>query len=255
MTWDVFSDFVEMSAISLSNAVDLNHREEREKRYLQIVKKYNKEELLKFPELLGMLVGKMEEGPADYLGQLFHDLELHNKYKGQFFTPYPLCKMMAKIIITSPDKIIEEKGFITASEPCCGSGAMIIALADVMREGGINYQQQLHVTAVDLDTRCVHMTYLQLSLMHIPAIIVHGNTLSLEEFAHWYTPAHILDLWNFKLKRGYLIGREPSHEKPSKNKAIEQTAATESHEPAPTIAQPADIQLDLFGNQITQEVA
>jgi hypothetical protein len=45
------------------------------------------------------------------------------------------------------------------------------------------------------------MTYLQLSLLHVPAIVVHGNSLSLEEFGHWYTPAHILDGWNWKLKR------------------------------------------------------
>src|SRR5579863_8704513 len=51
-----------------------------------------------------------------------------------------------------------------------------------------HYQKHLHVTAVDVDPKCVHMTYLQLSLLHVPAIVVHGNSLSLEEFGHWYTP-------------------------------------------------------------------
>ena len=78
---------------------------------------------------------------------------------------------------------------------------MVIALAHAMKDLGINYQQHLHVTAVDVDAKCVHMAYLQLALLHIPAVIVHGNSLSLEEHAHWYTPAHILDGWRLKLAR------------------------------------------------------
>ena len=77
---------------------------------------------------------------------------------------------------------------------------MVIALAHEIRELGINYQKHLHVTAVDVDPKCVHMTYLQLSLLHVPAIVVHGNSLSLEEFGHWYTPAHIMDGWDWKLR-------------------------------------------------------
>jgi hypothetical protein len=47
------------------------------------------------------------------------------------------------------------------------------------------------------------MAYAQLTLMHIPAVVVHGNTLSLEESDHWYTPAHILGGWNWKLRRRF----------------------------------------------------
>ena len=61
--------------------------------------------------------------------------------------------------------------------------------------------EHLHVTAIDVDAKCVHMAYLQFSLLHIPAVIVHGNALSLEEWGHWYTPAHIMDGWTHRLKR------------------------------------------------------
>jgi hypothetical protein len=57
------------------------------------------------------------------------------------------------------------------------------------------------VTAVDVDPKCVHMSYLQFSFLHIPAVIVHGNSLTLEEFDRWYTPAHILHGWDWKLRR------------------------------------------------------
>ena len=36
---------------------------------------------------------------------------------------------------------------------------MVIALAQELREQGINYQQCLHVTAIDIDLLAVHMAY------------------------------------------------------------------------------------------------
>jgi hypothetical protein len=79
---------------------------------------------------------------------------------------------------------------------------MIIALAEWMfKHAGCNPQQRLHVTAIDIDPLCVHMCYVQLSLLHIPAIVIHGNTLSGDVWSHWYTPAHVLHFWNAKLRR------------------------------------------------------
>jgi len=202
--WQVFADFVEMGAISISNAVDIGPREKREARYMEVIKRYKPDELAKFPEMLAHLTMALEEETADVLGRTFHDLELHNKWAGQYFSPYPLCRMMAKMTIADRadlEERITERGFVTAQEPAAGSGAMVIALAHEMREADINYQQHLHVTAVDVDQKCVHMAYLQFSLLHIPALIIHGNSLSLEEFGHWYTPAHILHGWDWKLRR------------------------------------------------------
>ena len=44
-TWKVFEDFLAISSISVSNAVDKEPWEEREKEYLSIVSRYSKEEL------------------------------------------------------------------------------------------------------------------------------------------------------------------------------------------------------------------
>jgi hypothetical protein len=202
--WQIFADFVEMAAISVSNAVDWVRREKREERYLQVVKRYKPDELARFPEMLASLTMALEHETTDVLGRTFHDLELHNKWSGQYFSPYPICQMMTKMTIADCSDLearISERGFVTAQEPAAGSGAMIIALAHEMREAGINYQQHLHATAVDVDPKCVHMSYLQFALLHIPAVVVHGNSLSLEEFDHWYTPAHVLGGWSWKLKR------------------------------------------------------
>jgi hypothetical protein len=202
--WQVFADFAEAAAISLSNAVDWAQRDQREERYMALIKRYKPDELAVFPKMMAELTLALEEESSDVLGRTFHDLELHNKWSGQFFSPYPLCQMMAKMTLGDEEDVrarIAARGFVRAQEPCCGSGAMVIALAQGMKDLGINYQQHLHVTAVDVDPKCVHMAYVQFALLHIPAVIVHGNTLSLEEFGRWYTPAHIMDGWTWKLRR------------------------------------------------------
>lgn len=60
-TWKVFSDFCEMSAISISNTVDKTHYDERENRYLEIVKQYDKKEIELFPIMFDNLVSALDE--------------------------------------------------------------------------------------------------------------------------------------------------------------------------------------------------
>lgn len=203
-THRLFSDCMETAAIAISNAVDLRQRDAREARYMEIVGRYDRETVEMFPRVLAELTLALEEERRDVLGLVFGELGVINTVRGQFFTPYPVCRAMAAMTLGGNDdakKLIEEKGFISAMEPACGAGAMVIALADALHAQGINYQQYLHVTAVDIDPRAVHMAYLQFSLLHIPAHVVVGNSLSLETRENWYTPAHILGGWNAKLAK------------------------------------------------------
>lgn len=200
-TWQVFQDFVAISAISIRNAVDKTEFEKYEAEYLNIVKRYDRSEIDEFPRMLGELVLALEDNMTDILGVIFSKLGLGNKWKGQFFTPDHVCQLMAAISFSDQiEAQITDKGFITLSEPAVGGGAMVIASARHMKAQGVNYQQHLHVTAVDVDIRSVHMAYIQFSLLHIPATIIHGNTLLLEEWSHWQTPAHILGNWDWKLR-------------------------------------------------------
>src|SRR5206468_2986523 len=142
-------------------------------------------------------------GYDDVLGKTFMELELANKDAGQFFTPYSLCQAMARMSVDDGIKsAIEQRGFVTVSDPACGGAATLIAFCEAVREAGLNPQTQVHVTAQDVDIRCVHMAYVQLSLLNIPAVVVCGNSLTLEERSRWYTPAHILGGWNWRLRAG-----------------------------------------------------
>lgn len=237
--WEVFSDFVEMSALAMSNSIDKAQFAEREARYMQIIGRYEPDEQKRFPQILGELVCAMEYGPDDVMGRVFAELEQGNSARGQFFTPYSVCQMMAQLQVGDGADVrrrIEERGFVTVSEPACGAGAMVIAMAEAMQAQKINYQQHMHVTAIDIDSRAVHMAYLQFSLLHIPALIVLGNALTLEERQHWYTPAHFMGLWQQKLKRGYALGS-----------GMDEAEPETIPEPAPALIRPvADIQLELF---------
>jgi len=207
--WNVFSDFVELGALAIANSCadkKTTEWETREKQYLEIIGKYRPEEQKLFAEMFADLVFALEyeltwsNAPVDILGALFHGLELHNKYKGQFFTPQHVCDMMGAIALGDSGDQINEKGYITLNEPCCGSGAMCLGFAKAMLDAEMNYCQQLVVLATDIDLKCVHMAYLQLSLYGIPAVVIHGNTLTLEEWSHWFTPIYIMYGWHKKVK-------------------------------------------------------
>ena len=162
--WRVFSDFCELVAITISNSVDKKQWQEREERYLTIVKQYEKEEVYLFASMFGDLVMTLQTHSEnrrfeDVLGKVFHELELHNKWKGQYFTPSPVCDVMAQITLQDCEEIIKETG-------------------------------------MDIDSKCVHMAYIQLSLYGIPAVVVHGDTLSLKTWSTWITPIYLLN--NFK---------------------------------------------------------
>ncbi|HHH9441341.1 TPA: N-6 DNA methylase [Pseudomonas aeruginosa] len=205
---DVFLDFCQMGAIAISNAADLLHRESREQEYLRLIRKYKPAHHGIFSTLLGELQLALEKAPCDILGQLFMELGASTAQTGQFFTPVSITDVLGGLALGNGNQVremIEDKGFFTVSEPASGSGAMIISLALQLQELGINYQQHMHATLVDIDSRAVHMAYLQLSLLHIPAIVVHGNSLTLQEHSRWRTPAHVMGLFETKLRRGFSL--------------------------------------------------
>ena len=200
--YTVFKDFCELAALSFSNAVDRAQFEIRKARYLQIVKGYKVDEVARFPKMLACLTLSLSERMKDCLGQLFMALELGNSRAGQFFTPYEISLLMAKMLSGDAGQLCKARGFVCVMEPAVGAGGMVIATAQAFADKGINYQQAMHATCIDIDATAVHMAYVQLTLLHIPAIVVHGNALSMEQWGYWLTPAHVLGFWNAKLKRG-----------------------------------------------------
>ncbi|MAL02630.1 MAG: restriction endonuclease subunit M [Alcaligenaceae bacterium] len=192
----VFADFVECAAIDLSNI--LSFSEERAERFKRVMVSYSGEERSLFPKMLGHLVMALEDRLGDVLGEVYMELGLANEARGQFFTPYSVCLLMAKLN-SDPAAQVSQRGFVTANDPACGAGATLIAFADHMRSEGMNFQKQLHVVATDVDIQAVHMCYLQLSVIGVPAIVIHGNSLTLKEHGKWHTPFHHIGFWESRL--------------------------------------------------------
>lgn len=200
-TWNIFNDFVTMSAISIRNSIKHPRFDEMEEKYMAIATKYNEKELDMFSQMLSELILGLEKEQADILGILFMELNVSNKWQGQFFTPMSISNLCGAMTVEGTGKAIKEDGYITLDEPACGGGAMIIGFANAMRDKGYNYQNQLVVNARDLDVKSVYMCYIQLSLLGIAANIQHGNTITLDIFDEWKTPFFILNRWDRRLIR------------------------------------------------------
>ena len=205
----VFRDCMEAMAIAVSNSVDRGQFEAREARYMQIVGKYAKEELEVFVRVLAEITMELEAGMDDVMGSVFGELGLGNAAVGQFFTPFEVSRLMARMTVgdgSAAKELIEQHGFVSVLEPAVGAGGMVIAMAEALSEAGISYQHHMHVTAVDVDPRAVHMAYVQFSLLHIPAVVVVGNSITLEQRERWYTPAHVLGGWEHRRReRGEVV--------------------------------------------------
>lgn len=178
--YEVFTDFIRAAALSISNVSDVRHGEvweERERMYIDTLRKYPEEERNLFPEMLNLLIYALDDQIEDVLGSVYMEAEMGSKFAGQFFTPFHLSELSAKLAIEEKCEHFDGH-VITLTEPSCGGGGLIIAAVKVMLDKGINPQKYLRVLAQDLDWKGVYMCYLQLSLLGIKATVVQGDTLS-----------------------------------------------------------------------------
>lgn len=154
--YNVFRDFLTLASCTISNGVDKKQWREREEMYLQTIQKYERDEANLFAQILALTVLGLEDRLGDFIGELYMELEISNKDSGQFFTPYDTSRLIAQLAVRDIGKHIEKQGFVTLNEPAVGSGGMIIAFAEAMREAGYNYQTQnvLHPAFVGWHRRC-----------------------------------------------------------------------------------------------------
>lgn len=189
-----FEDVVKCCAYAIANRFDMN--QDREKEFMRITKKYNKEEQMLFPKILAALVLEYRKAdePIDILGDIYENLGLIKKGAAQFFTPIGICKLMAKVTMNKEqdEKTIAEKGYIDVLDPACGSGRNLYASYSELLDSGID-KNNILLIGDDIDLTCCCMTYIQLSLMNANAVVHHQNTLTLNVYDTFYTPSYILN--------------------------------------------------------------
>jgi len=138
----------------------------------------------KYAEAMGILSWYLTHNHSDFLGPILEHTEMQNKYVGQFFTPPTLNSVITSLLMQ--EHTPNDNNRLRISEPCCGSGGMVISMVSKLKGQGFG-PRHYFVQAQDLDLRCVRMTYIQLSLLAVPAVVIHGDTLKNESITEYPT--------------------------------------------------------------------
>ena len=110
--WEIWEDFVTLTAIEISNSTDKVNAPERTKMYQTIVSKYSAKEREGMAEMLGEVIMGMEQNPdQDFLGSLYMMCELGNSHAGQRPTTAADCCPQGHKIVS---------GICRSSQPTCG---------------------------------------------------------------------------------------------------------------------------------------
>jgi len=160
-----FEDFLHVSVCALGHPL-------MEDEYLKTIEKHKagsqgKRGVDTLAKMFGTMVATMEKTRQDVLGDLFQGGITYGE-KGQFLTPEPICAMMARMNL--PSEKTDLDGRRTVNDPCCGSGRMLLAAAQL--------QPNWQFVGQDVDLRCVRMTAINLALRNHYGHVVHGNSLS-----------------------------------------------------------------------------
>jgi type I restriction-modification system DNA methylase subunit len=173
----IFNDFLTMAICANHRTNIMSDCEEQDSEndmlYMGTIKKYSKEELEVFPKALVELQLNLTERPySDILGDYF-TMNITNGQNGQFFTPEPVCELMARFH-GEPGTIRGQ----TVHDPACGSGRILLSFAKTN-------PQNLFFGA-DNNNTCVKMTVLNMFLNRMQGEVAQMNSLSLEWYASWH---------------------------------------------------------------------
>ncbi len=187
--WDVFEDFLDYTLIMLK------WQDLKDENFSGLVKRYPDKKqhdlLAQAYFAMGEISDNDGEGFVDVFGDYFME-HFSNKFKGQFFTPGPLCDMIAQMNIG--DGAADGK---TVCDPTCGSGRMLLSAAKLNRN--------MKFFAADVDLTCCKMTAINMILNSMEGEVAWMNSLSLEHWKSW----HIKTTWYGATKLPYYFESGP----------------------------------------------
>jgi type I restriction-modification system DNA methylase subunit len=124
---------------------------ENEKLYSDLVSTYN-------PDII-------KSSMKDHLGALYCEIQGQRaaQSKGQFITPYNVCKMMAEMQMQGSQEQV------TVLDPCCGTGSMLLAAHEA--------NPNAIVFGVDIDLRAVRTCLINFAIHNIKGYVLHADAL------------------------------------------------------------------------------
>ena len=161
-----FEDFLHVAVCALGHPL-------MEDEYLETVERHKdgsrgKRGVDVLAQMFGNLVSIIDRTREDVLGDLFQGAISYGE-KGQFLSPEPVCRMLCRMSIPAESTGIE--GRRSVNDPCCGSGRMLLAAAEL--------QPHWHFVGQDVDLRCTRMTAINLALRNHYGHVACANTLTL----------------------------------------------------------------------------
>lgn len=222
--WDIWSDFLTISACFISNQVD--HEKERkrtrESEYIRVKGKYSNSEQELFRKMLLVVGEDICQNHKDFLGRVAEELKLVSKTTKQYYTPESVGRVMAMITIGGDDNgkatsslvadKVTQKGYAGVLDCCCGAGDLLITFARELASQGIDFPNHVEFVAQDISYTAALTCYIQLSFFGCAGYVVVGDSLSKPagtgdtlKYA-WYTPMYFAPVWVDRRKWQY-IGR------------------------------------------------
>lgn len=193
--YEVVRDFAEMGRIAILNNCTPFGNEEAEKQYLQLVKRYDRDQLNEMAHLLALTQMAYQDRRGDFLGECLMQLEMGNKDIGQFFTPYDITRLCAEMTV-APTPEIEARGWFSLQEPAAGGGAMVIAADEIAKRHGVD----MFAVCVELSHLTADLCYINLASAGVAAQVIQGNTLTMEFGRCMPTPALCSQKWADRLE-------------------------------------------------------
>ena len=205
----VFDDFltVAMCSVHQTNiASQLKEKDaDNEKLYFDTINPYNKEELNQFAKLLSFVQLSIYDQPySDLLGEYFME-HITRGRNGQYFTPAPICELMAKMQ-GADSKPIHKRVY----DPACGSGRLLLQFAKAAPN---NY-----FYANDVSLTCSKMTSLNFMFNGLRGEVACMNSLTMEWFRGWKINVPFLGIKETEKEESSIWSAPP--EKPQEPKQL-----------------------------------
>jgi type I restriction-modification system DNA methylase subunit len=165
----------------------------------------------------------MEEFPFnDLLGPYYCEINAKSgrDFRGEFYTPREISTLMVRMIV-DVEEVIERGVPISVSEPACGSGGMVLALAEEFAKA--KAVDLIRATAQDISRVACDMAYVNLTLWGIPSHIIWGDTLRNTTKASWKNIhwARVGEDNRLAMKEAFrLLGGAPSEPPPPQEEVV-----------------------------------
>ena len=137
--WRVWDDFLEMVTIALQSLPDhvksvmdngrlAEDSPEVQQKFADWTEKYKKKGMERFSEGFAILQNSAAEGYGDVLGATYELMSMANKWAGQYFTPLPICAMMAKMNDPMPEVHQRLKVALTHPDNVAGQALLMASI-------------------------------------------------------------------------------------------------------------------------------